>query len=191
MENGGTRKPCSMFPHFGYPQTLRLDPDGSFRSKKLEEYCDKHHILLDLFSKAHWKLGVCKRTVQSVKHAMECMAQGENDISAQDALSEAFRALNHRDTIRGFSPVQHVLGRAPDEAGRFFTPLNPIALETILDSERQDMEQQHHRRMVAEQSFLEWQAKDRLTRASASKHHRASDFSARDMVYLEETTDRC
>ena len=170
---------------FRLPSNSPSGPDGSFRSKELEEYCDKHHILLDLISNAHWKLGVCKRTVQSVKHVMECMAQEENDISAQDdALSEAFRALNHRDTIRGFSPVQHVLGRAPDEAGRFFTPLNPIALETILDSERQDMEQQHHRRMVAEQSFLEWQAKDRLTRASASK-------SRGHGLCLVETTDRC
>ena len=69
---------------FWVPPTLTLDPDGSFRSKELEEFCDKHHIFLGIIpSEAHWKIGVCERTVQSVKHVMECMAQEEHDISAR------------------------------------------------------------------------------------------------------------
>jgi len=62
--------------------------------------------------------------------------------------------------------------------------LDHDALEPILDSERQDMAQNHHRRLVAEKSFLEWQAKERLSRAASSKHRRILDFSAGDMVYI-------
>ena len=48
--------------YFGLPDNLRLDPDGTFRSKAVEEYCDRHQIFLDIIpGEAHWKLGVCEK----------------------------------------------------------------------------------------------------------------------------------
>ena len=51
--------------YFGFPQTLRLDPAGAFRSNEEEGFCDKHGIYLDFIpGEAHWKLGVCEQAIQ-------------------------------------------------------------------------------------------------------------------------------
>ena len=34
----------SWVEYFGHPLTLRLDPDGAFRSHELGDYCDRYHI---------------------------------------------------------------------------------------------------------------------------------------------------
>ena len=36
----------------------------------------------------------------------------------------AVAASNARGDVRGYSPLQHALGRAPDLDGRFYTPEN-------------------------------------------------------------------
>ena len=55
----------SWFSYFGCPKTLRLDPDGAFRSHELSEFCDQYHVLLGLVpSEGHWKLSVCERAKQ-------------------------------------------------------------------------------------------------------------------------------
>lgn len=104
------------------PQTLRLDPDGAFRSHELAQYCDNHQIYLDLIpGEAHWKLSVCERSIQAIKRVMESLVSEAPTMPAEQVLAEATRTLNHRESVRGFSPVQYVLGRAPDEHGRFFS----------------------------------------------------------------------
>ena len=94
------------------------------------EFCDQHGIYLDLVpSEAHWKLGICERSIESVKYILERVVVDDPNISTPDALAEAMRVLNHRETVRGFSPYQYVLERAPDEYGRFFSPVEAPGLE--------------------------------------------------------------
>ena len=69
---------------------------------------------------AHWKLSLCERGIQGVKELLSKMAQDFSDVSFVDLLSEAIRVFNSREQIRGYSPVQHLMGRAPDDEGRFF-----------------------------------------------------------------------
>ena len=47
----------------------------------------------------------------------------DGNITPEEALSEALRTENEREVVRGYSPAQHAVGRAPDENGRFGDPL--------------------------------------------------------------------
>ena len=172
----------SWVEYFGYPRTLRLDPDGSFRSNELAEYCDRHRIHLDLIpGEAHWKLSVCERSIQSIKHILECVVSVEPDVTAESALAEAVRCLNHRETVRGYSPVQHVLGRAPDELGRFF-PSTKAGISELLEDSPDVHSDQHRLRLEAEKAFLDWTARERSTRALNSRHRPA-------LRYVEQKRD--
>ena len=171
--------------YFGYPQNLRLDPDGAFRSHEIEAFCDKQHIHLDVIpGEAHWKLGVCENSIQAVKHMLSAIVEDQPDIAGPDALAESIRVLNSRDVVRGYSPVQHVLGRAPDELGRFFTTVENPCPELVSEAPAQGHEREHQMRLVAEKSLLERNAQQRLTRATNSSHRRVMDFQAGELVYI-------
>ena len=175
----------SWVEYFGHPLTLRMDPDGAFRSHELIDYCDRYHIFLDLIpGEAHWKLAACEKSIQSIKSMLEAIVEDQPEISAQEALSEAVKTLNHRDMVRGYSPVQHILGKAPDEVGRFLTTANQRCSELISETPAQGQERSQHLRDVAEKALLEWNAQQRLQRATHSKHRRCLDYQAGELVYI-------
>ena len=175
----------SWISYFGCPKTLRLDPDGAFRSHELSEFCDQHHIYLDLVpSEGHWKLGVCERAVQSTKSMLEKVFHEHPETTPEEALSECVRALNCREIIRGYSPMQHVLGKSLDETDRIFNPQMVQSPELTYDNPTAVHHKTEALRLSAEKGFLEWNAKDRLMRATHSRHRRVLNFSAGDLVYI-------
>ena len=175
----------SWVEYFGHPLTLRLDPDGAFRSHELGDYCDRYHIFLDLIpGEAHWKLAACERSIRSIKAILEAIVDDQPDVSAQEALSEAVKTLNHRDLVRGYSPVQHILGKAPDETGRFLSTADSRCSDLVSETPAQGHERSQHLRDVAEKALLEWNAQQRLQRATHSKHRRCLDFQAGELVYI-------
>ena len=62
---------------------------------------------------------------------MQKLCMSDESISSEEALSTAVRTFNQRDVIRGFSPVQHALGRTPDETGRI---IDATQLKTHVES---------------------------------------------------------
>ena len=64
---------------------------------------------------------------------MNKLTMSEDHLSVEEALAKAISTENEREIVRGFSPAQHALGRAPDEFGRF------------LGSDLQDVPQVHVR----------------------------------------------
>ena len=171
--------------YFGTPRVLRLDPDGAFRSKELGEYCDQHQIYLDVIpGEAHWKLGVCERTIQAIKSILNKVLSTHPDSTPEDALAESVRALNCREVVRGYSPIQHVLGRAPDDTGKFFSQGNNLSPELQVESPAQTHKRTEELRLSAEKAFLEWNAADRITRATNSRHRKLLDFTAGDLVFV-------
>ena len=121
--------------------------------------------------------------MQSIKHVLNRLVEEEPSLSAAEALAETTRVLNNREVVRGFSPIQYILGRAPDECGRFFSTVAKLSPE-LLDSDAQQQETAFKRRVTAEKAFLDWQAQQRLSRATRSKHRRRLNFSAGGMVYI-------
>ena len=171
--------------YFGCPQTLRLDPAGALRSNEVERHCDKYGIFLDFIpGEAHWKLGVCEQAVQGTKALMDKLAEEDPEISAEEALSTAVRTFNTREQVRGYSPVQHALGRAPDEMGRCVQSLAGEALQQILPDSGPEFEVQIQRMRAAEQAHAEWNAQQRITRALNSRGSRQVDYRPGDLVFF-------
>ena len=171
--------------YFGYPRTLRLDPDGAFRSLELSDFCDQQQIFLDLIpGEAHWKLGTCERSIQATKTILEKVIDDQPELDSAEALAEAIRVQNMRETVRGYSPMQHVLGLAPDELGRFFPTANGNSPDLRVEDVSQRFEGEHRSRLAAEKALLEWNSRERITRAINSRHRTRLDFEAGELVYI-------
>ena len=171
--------------YFGKPQTLRLDADGSFRSRAVEDFCDRQQIYLDMIpGEAHWKLGICEQAIQGTKMVMSKIAEDEPEVSPKDALVEATRIFNCPEMIRGYSPIQHALGRAPDEAGRLFPPINGTSPDLLVERSDGEMARNLQRMHQAEKAFLDWTNQQRLTRASNSKSRKYPNVQPGDLVFM-------
>ena len=84
----------------------------------MEQFCDQHDIYLEVIAgEAHWQLGVREQAIGGTKAIKTKLVDGDPELPPEQALCEALRTCNHREVFRVFSPVQHVLGRAPDETG--------------------------------------------------------------------------
>ena len=86
--------------------------------------------------------------------------------------------------MRGFSPCQHVLGRAPDETGRFVTPENHKGHELMVPNPGEDCVEGIQLRKQAEQALAEWQAEQRINRGMNSRAKPKYDYYPGDMVYF-------
>ena len=170
---------------FGQPRTLRLDPAGSFRSQAVEQFCDRHGIYLDIVpGEAHWKIGVCEQAVQGVKSLMEKLVMSEQENEPEEALATAVRTFNQRDMIRGFSPVQHVLGQAPDETGRSNVGSHNIPPELLVENPSGEFQRAVLRRQEAEKALADWTARQRLVRAQNSRSRECTVYQPGDLVFF-------
>lgn len=170
--------------YFGQPQVLRLDPAGAFRSNEVETYCDKHSIYLDFVpAEAHWKFGICEQAVQGLKEVMNKLVSEQPTISAEEALSTAVQVFNHREMVRGYSPVQHAMGIAPDATGRFVHSLEGRAHDLVVGNPTGEFEDTIEKMKVAEQAHSEWNARERIKRALNSRSRETRDFRPGDLVY--------
>ena len=175
---------------FGNPRTLRLDPAGNFRSTAVSDYCHRHDIYLDLVpGEAHWKIGVCEQAIQGIKTVMTKICASESTVSAEEALSTAIRTFNQRDLVRGFSPVQHVLGQVPDETGRIDVATPAIPPELLVENPTVEFQQSVQRRTEAEKAHAEWNAQQRLNRAANSRTRPVMDYQPGELVFYWRQQD--
>ena len=171
--------------YFGFPGTLRLDADGSFRSHAVEEFCDRNKIYLDMIpGEAHWRIGVCEQAIRGVKQVMQKLVEDDPEIPPQEALAEATRVFNCREMVRGYSPIQHALGRAPDHAGRLFPVSDLSSPDLLVEQPTGEMARNLQRMYQAEKAFLEWTNHQRLLRAENSRSRNYPKVEPGDLVYM-------
>ena len=120
--------------YFGLPRTLRLDPAGAFRSQGVVDFCDEENIFLDIVpADAHWQIGVCEQAVQGIKEVMSKLCADDDQLSPEEAVAMAVTVFNHREHIRGFSPIQHAFGRSPDVTGRIIPSCVSVPDDLIVE----------------------------------------------------------
>ena len=143
-------------PIFGKPDKMRVDPAGSCRSTELAEYLDSQGIELDIIpAEAHWQISHAERVIGSIKHVMSLLARDEATISPEEAFSEAIRVGNEKEVVRGYSPIQHALGKTPDAAGRLhISELNEIP-PVLCENSEGEFHRNCERMKQAEQAFTE------------------------------------
>eukprot|EP00435_Cladocopium_sp_Y103_P027597 s2606_g6.t2 len=115
---------------------------------------------------------------------MNKIAEDDPEVTAAEALAEATRTFNCRELIRGYSPIQHALGRAPDATGRLF-PCGPSNCpELQIENASGEMGRQLQRMQSAEKAFLDWTANQRLLKAQNSKPRDVTNYEPGDLVYV-------
>ena len=105
-------------PYFGSPDHLRLDSAGEFLAERLHTYFDKEGTFVDnIPGDAHWHISIVESAVKGVESLLEALFLEDPSITPKQALAEALWILNSKETVRGFTCIQHALGRSPDEEG--------------------------------------------------------------------------
>ena len=171
--------------YFGQPQVLRLDPSGPFRSQAVESYCDRHQIYLDVIpGEAHHQTGVCEESVKGLKEVMTKLCLADPEVSSEEALSTGICTFNQREHIRGFSPAQHILGVNPDEVGRCLPNTTHVPPGLLVENATGEFRRAVERRSTAEKAHSEWNAAQRLLRASNSRAKPVYDYKPGDLVYF-------
>ena len=108
-------------PYFGKPQRIKVDPEGSWMSKQADHYFDSDSIAYEpIPGQAHWHISLAEEAIQATKKVMDRLISENPEMSTEEALARAVAAGNAREDVRGHSPLQHALGRAPDLDGHFF-----------------------------------------------------------------------
>ncbi len=171
-------------PCFGKPNSIRLDPDGAWRSGKLDQYFSEQQIIVEhVPTEAHWQISLIERAVQTTQNMMNSLHMEFPEMSVSELFSRCLWAQNTHDQYLGFSPLQHAFGRNPDKQGNLHDegfPDFPILTEKGVSAEfGNDVKAMH----AAEQCFLREQADQRLKRAALSGSRKPKDFFPGDLVF--------
>ena len=171
-------------PLFGNPDVIRLDPAGAFRSNMLDDYFSSRGIMVDhIAAEAHWQISLVERSIQTTKNMLGSMFEEFPSMRVHESFARVLWAQNTRDQYLGFSPLQHVLGRNPNDDGKLFEseqgPL-PVLTENGISAEfGRDGESMKK----AEEAFIEQQYKQKLQRASHSGSRKVDLFKPGDLVF--------
>ena len=170
--------------HFGQPEVLRADPEGVWRDTEAAEWCGSRGIELSTIpAEAHWQIGIVENAIKGVKAVMSAMAEEFHDMSLNELFCRAIWVSNSKDNHRGYSPLQHAMGRSPDEWGHLFESKikdYPIHPQEMADG---GFAENIRAMAVAEQQFSEFQAGQRLARAQAAGNRPLKSFCPGDLVF--------
>ena len=170
--------------YFGRPETIRFDSEGAWRSRDLDECFSNLGIMMDpIPGDAHWHLSPLERSIAWIKECLSKLAGQDETVQTRQALASAIEAWNNREPCRGFSPRQHALGQVPDPCGRLFQSAVTSLPASVMGVPEGEVARAQQLRVEAEVAFTRWQAAERLSRASNSRHRRLPEYAPGDLVY--------
>ena len=105
-------------------------------------------------------------------------------MSLTELFSRALWACNSKDNHLGYSPLQHAMGRSPDEWGKLHDSRiqgYPIHPQEHADGGFKDTIQAMS---IAEQAFSKFQAEARIARATAAGQRPMKSFCPGDLVFF-------
>lgn len=171
--------------HFGQPEVLRVDPEGVWRDGAAADWCAERGIqLATIPAEAHWQVGIVESAIKGVKSIMDGIAEEFHDMSLHELFCRALWASNSKDNYLGFSPLQHAMGRSPDEWGHLFD--SKIKGYPIHPAQHMDggFSENIRAMAIADQKFSEFQATERLARAVAAGRRPMKSFVPGDLVFF-------
>ena len=172
-------------PCFGVPEVLRADPDGACRSKELDLHFQQLGIETDnIPADAHWKISVVERAIQWIKELMSKCASEHPEFTHEAILAQAVRTWNQREPVRGYSPFQWMMGKAPDFEDRMFVPNVQKLPGSLLHHPEGGLHRSEALRICSEKSFIDWQYGEKLSRARNSRVKDYRMYQPGDLVYF-------
>ena len=127
-------------------------------------------------AQAHWQTGLVEEAIRGLKATMTATTLQHFDMGAHGCLARAVAASNAREDVRGYSPLQHTLGRAPDMDNTAGYEALPTLQAGLVDETFGN----HIKRMQDSQvNFLRWTCQNRVSRDQNSKNRKAQIFLSR------------
>ena len=170
---------------FGLPELVRADPDGACRSRELDIHFQSLGVETEnVPADAHWKVSVVERSIQWIKELMSKAASEFPNMSHEALLSQAIRTWNQREPVRGCSPFQWMLGRAPDTEDKLFTPDLHNLPGSLLQDPQSDFHRSEALRVLSEKAFVDWQYREKVSRARNAKPKNSRMYMPGDLVFF-------
>lgn len=171
------------FATFGAPRVLRTDAAGPCNPDEADQYFSERGIeFVTIPAEAHWQIGIVEGSIKSLKGMLERFVQEFPDKDIHELLARAVWVCNCEERYKGFSPMQQVLGRGPDEHGHMFEDdrVRPVGPELLDDG---GFQEDVKIRCAATKAFAEEQARRKLEKAQRMGRRSLQDFLPGDVVY--------
>ncbi|OLP95213.1 Retrovirus-related Pol polyprotein from transposon TNT 1-94 [Symbiodinium microadriaticum] len=133
-------------------------------------------IQLELSGEAHHQIGVCEQAVKGIKEVMGKLCDQNPELTVEEALSTSVNTFNCREVIRGFSPMQHLMGQNPDLTGRFMAQGEQKSAEKLIENPTGEIHRAAQLRAEAEKAHADWNASQRIKRAMNSRTKPSYDY---------------
>ena len=163
--------------HFGVPRYLRVDSAKGWESRAVRDWCSDHGVILEVApAESHNWLGVAERRHQVVRRALEIYMDdlGEANLSnLKEAAIYVPPRINHMSFVKGFTPTQWVLGRAPAQELSLTAELYNPGIDAM--DEQTHFALLQDRRLRAGQAFLRADSDAKLRRAMNQKYYESKD----------------
>ena len=170
-------------PTHGTPAVARVDPAGPWQNTQADQYFAERGVELQpIPAEAHWQLGSAENAIKSVKAVMTAIAEEFPEMTVDEVFGRSIWVCNAKDLYRGFSPLQHASGRTPDEDMRLFDSVEekPVNGDIYEDG---GFGQNIRAMCLAEKTFVDEQARQRLQRAHIAGQRKLRVFHPGDLVY--------
>ena len=168
---------------YGFPDRLRCDPEGCFRSKLLEAWAGDVGIeVTPCPAEAHHQIGQVESLVKKLKEDAVTLLAG-HPVGAHRALLHSAAAHNTVHRVQGFSPSQWAFGRDFGPGGRLFESGQdlPAVQNSLLEGHT--FHDHTEVRKAAEDIARRSQASYQLGRLLNMKTRRKVQFVPGDLVY--------
>ncbi|CAE7219859.1 RE1 [Symbiodinium sp. KB8] len=168
---------------FGFPAILKLDPEGAFRGLDLGEYCASRGVELGVVpAEYHEAISEVERTIGSIRRKVEAFMRTEQ-FHPTRAAAQMCAAHNSLARASGYSPIQWAFGRDVSITGHSRERPGEECAQSAMTDPSHVMHDNLMIRTKAEQSFLEYRAKDLTSRALNSKTRPVQSFMPGDLVF--------
>ncbi|CAE7547481.1 RE1 [Symbiodinium sp. CCMP2592] len=168
---------------YGFPDRIRCDPEGCFRSKLLESWCADLGIeITPCPAEAHHQIGQVESMVKKVKQDAITLLAG-HPVGAHRALLHSAAAHNTVHRVQGFSPAQWAFGRDFGVDGRLFESEQGLPLVQNATDPGHSFHDHLAVRQAAEDVARKSQASYQLGRLLNMKSRRKVQFVPGDLVF--------
>ena len=170
---------------FGFPETLKLDPEGAFRGYDLGEYCASRGIYLDVVpAEYHESISEVERSIGTIRRKIETFIRAEQ-YQPSRAAAQMVSAHNTLARTAGFSPAQWAFGRDVSITGHSRERAGEACAQSAMTDPSHGMHEALELRTRAEKAFLEYRAKDLTSRAMNAKTRPSKKFLPGDVIFYQ------
>ena len=173
---------CQMF---GFPERIRLDPEGAFRGLDLGDYCASRGVELTFVpAEYHEGISEVERSIGTIRRKVETFMRAEQFHPTRVA-AQMVAAHNSLARSSGWSPAQWAFGRDVTTTGHSRERDGEVCAQSAMADPTGSMHDALQIRTRAEKAFLEYRERELMSRAINSKTRPVKQFLPGDLIFYQ------